>query len=334
MLIRKKIVLWALPLLGFASVFLINFSDDQANSRDVNVSEFSSIMPPPALESLPASPRQTVQPILPTQVIESYYNKSIYVSESVQLAITDDSELSFSLRLQSIERLDRSLGQADLSALLEYLTKDDGEIPMNAAQVRVLKNEIMNLLRNQTSPPAGLTEALCATFKNKNQDPLVRDYALQHISDWYVRAPDDQLGIIERVLGDALAETDAGIAGTALIGLDMLRQSGAELDWERISAKGLDLLRDDRTSPATRMTALQVVGRWAPSDVAMIAKEIMQDPNQTVALRVSAFAALGDYGDASLADVLEKYASSPSSRFRVPAAAALERLRSRFDQAI
>ena len=61
--------------------------------------------------------------------------------------------------LRSIARR-RNLPKNDVDALLVYLRKADSA--MRPERVAALKNDVMNLLRNQEPPPKGLAETLIA----------------------------------------------------------------------------------------------------------------------------------------------------------------------------
>ena len=74
--------------------------------------------------------------------------------------------------LRSIARR-RDLPKNDVDALLVYLRKADNA--MRPERVAALKNDVMNLLRNQEPPPKGLTEALIAMFRSGKHPPAVLD---------------------------------------------------------------------------------------------------------------------------------------------------------------
>jgi hypothetical protein len=92
--------------------------------------------------------------------------------------------------LRSIARR-RDLPKEDITVLMTYLqsTKDR----LRPERVAALKNDVMNLLRNQEPPPKGLTEALVAMFRSGKHPPAVLDYCIQHLGAMQCEITDDAL---------------------------------------------------------------------------------------------------------------------------------------------
>ena len=74
--------------------------------------------------------------------------------------------------LRSIARR-RDLPEKDVAALVAYLRMGDNA--MRVARVAALKNDVMNLLRNQEPSPKGLAETLIAMFRSGKHPPAVLD---------------------------------------------------------------------------------------------------------------------------------------------------------------
>ena len=74
--------------------------------------------------------------------------------------------------LRSIARR-RDLSEADVAALMAYLCSHDDS--MRVERVAALKNDVMNLLRNQEPSPNGVSETLIAMFKSGKHPPTVLD---------------------------------------------------------------------------------------------------------------------------------------------------------------
>ena len=75
--------------------------------------------------------------------------------------------------LRSIARR-RDLLEDDVAALMAYLRRADDA--MQVERVAALKNDVMNLLRNQEPPVEGLAETLIAMIEGKKHSPVVIDY--------------------------------------------------------------------------------------------------------------------------------------------------------------
>ena len=95
--------------------------------------------------------------------------------------------------LRSIARR-RDLPKDDVEALLAYLRKADDALRIE--RVAALKNDVMNLLRNQDPPVEGLAETLIVMFEGRDisthnsstpnspthpHPPAVLDYCIQHL---------------------------------------------------------------------------------------------------------------------------------------------------------
>ena len=74
--------------------------------------------------------------------------------------------------LRSIARR-RDLPEKDVAALVAYLRSKDNA--MRSERIAALKNDVMNLLRNQEPSPKGLAETLIAMFRSGKHPPAVLD---------------------------------------------------------------------------------------------------------------------------------------------------------------
>jgi hypothetical protein len=92
--------------------------------------------------------------------------------------------------LRSIARR-RDLPEKDVAALMAYLRSKDSA--MRLERVAALKNDVMNLLRNQEPSPKGLAEALIAMFRSGKHPPAVLDYCIQHLGAMQCEITDDAL---------------------------------------------------------------------------------------------------------------------------------------------
>ena len=74
--------------------------------------------------------------------------------------------------LRSIARR-RDLPEKDVASLMVYLQST--EDALRSERIAALKNDVMNLLRNQELPSKGLAETLIAMFKSGKHPPAVLD---------------------------------------------------------------------------------------------------------------------------------------------------------------
>ena len=119
--------------------------------------------------------------------------------------------------LRSIARR-RDLPEDDAAALLAYLRRSDDA--MRIERAAALKNDVMNLLRNQDPPVEGLAETLIAMFRSGKHPPAVLDYCIQHLGAMQGEITDDALRCrIRETFVLAARQTRQPYAGTALYSL-------------------------------------------------------------------------------------------------------------------
>ena len=119
--------------------------------------------------------------------------------------------------LRSIARR-RDLPKEDVASLMVYLQST--EDALRPERVAALKNDVMNLLRNQEPPPKGLTEALIAMFRSGKHPPVVLDYCIQHLGAMQGEITDDSLRHrIREIFVFVARQTRQPYAGTALYSL-------------------------------------------------------------------------------------------------------------------
>ena len=80
--------------------------------------------------------------------------------------------------LWSIAR-QRDLPKWDVDSLMAYVREERGKL--RPEREAALKNDVMNLLRNQDPPVEGLAETLIAMIEGKKHPPVVIDYCIQHL---------------------------------------------------------------------------------------------------------------------------------------------------------
>jgi HEAT repeat protein len=244
---------------------------------------------------------------------------------------------SAAARWAAIRALGTHLDRAEIEALCRYLRghEIDADGPMRG----VLKNDVILALKNQQPPPEQLAGVLLGMFRDKEQDPVIRNYALQHLATWY-----EQCGQKAQVLAALWAGTtdpDASIAGTALIGLGRLSQDQAgpgpassqpvpAVDPARLATAASALAQDPNGSEAARVTALQVCAQLGMKEVLPAAVDLAQSA-ASVPLRMSALAAVGALGGPDQVPLLFGLLTADDPRIQTAARAALRRLEARLN---
>jgi hypothetical protein len=201
-----------------------------------------------------------------------------------------------------------------------------------------IKNEALRLLLGQRNLPAPCDEVLARLFLDEALPVVIRDYALQHLFAWYGEllrggpepARAAALERMESVFWEAGKATDSEIAGTALLGLCSLAESGSPLAPERpkLGAAALGVLQDPAASPLSRVTALQVCARLGVTNALPIAARWAAS-NEPTATRCSAIAALGELGGAPEMALLARLPTDREGRLAPAVRNALKQLGAR-----
>jgi hypothetical protein len=228
-------------------------------------------------------------------------------------------------RFRALNSLGTNLSGDELGVVYAVLLSKPSDKTKRASQDRVFKNELMNKLRHQESPPAGLTDVLIQIHLDKDQDEVLRDYALQHLAAWHERADSSGKNRIRQTLWSALAETQSSIAGTALLALSRLAGEDPELKPDRIAEAALRLAGSEECGELARITALQVCSRMGKREILPVAMRLAETAS-SIPLRVSAIAAVADLGGQQAKPFLERLAAESNQPMKQAARLALARL--------
>ncbi|MDF7802198.1 hypothetical protein P4C99_22195, partial [Pontiellaceae bacterium B1224] len=133
----------------------------------------------------------------------------------------------------------------------------------------------------------------------------------------------------------ALEERDSTIAGTSLIGLELLSRTHDEFDREVIVNKASEIAADEAASSASRMTALRLSAGMSNNEqgvsnveVAETARSLAQT-GETVLLRSAAIVTLGEVGTSDDRELLESYLLADNRQIAGAAKMALDKMDAR-----
>lgn len=115
---------------------------------------------------------------------------SLDVSAAVAVVCggVDASEDRYGLRndaLRSIARR-RDLTEGDVAALMAYVASGGGAL--TPTREAALRNDVLNLLRNQNPIPESLPDLLMDIVRNGRHDATLVDYAIQHLGGLAARS--------------------------------------------------------------------------------------------------------------------------------------------------
>jgi hypothetical protein len=253
-------------------------------------------------------------------------------SERIRLVVDDPSHAGFAKRVKALLAIKTKLTEAEILALYHYL-QVPGRNPTDRDRENWLRNDMMDKLIEQESVPHGLVDLLVGIYQDRNQDVVMRDYAVQHMTPLYGKMSAEDQAAVRQSLWQATQETDSTIAGTALLALLRLAQPGPAvspdlsngIDVGQIAAAAYKLAADDRCGKLSRTTAVQVCGQLHVAEALPVIEQLSKNAPDLV-LRVAATAALGDIGGAEAIQTLTSLTSSPDQLQVVASKAALNRL--------
>ena len=234
--------------------------------------------------------------------------------------------------LRSIARR-RDLPEKDVAALIAYLRKADNA--MRVERVAALKNDVMNLLRNQEPPPKGLAETLMGMFEENSSThnspthphpPAVLDYCIQHLGAMQGEITDDSLRHrIRETFIFAARQTRQSYAGTALYSLAENKQVSQS---QKNELKRLTVALCKQSShPVARISAIQLAGERGYKEILPILRETLSSRHRDAVLDIVSIGSLGLLGDESDLELLSKFSSD--TRRSVAVKEAIKRIKER-----
>ena len=200
--------------------------------------------------------------------------------------IVNPGTASTAERLRQVHALPDDLSAADREAVARYLKYGE-----NSDIELVIKNDLMNKLRNQKTLPPELTGVLLDLYSDRKQNITVRIYALQHLRPQYELTRDVA---IRQAFYDALNETDNEIAGGALLALRYLcTEYPNEFDTAVISRRAAEIAQDGNVNNLTRLSAVQVAAMLGNAEIEPAIRSLAENASTPLTLRLSAIAGLG-----------------------------------------
>jgi hypothetical protein len=244
-------------------------------------------------------------------------------------------------RLHAVNQLPVVLDTATRQGLLDYLTIKSTEEP--AKDWYVVANEIMQTLRQRELPVGFYSRELTALIKSSTVDPVIRDYAVQHLSQWIsgvvpaAREVDSARVAVafDAMCGQAAAAENGQLTlvGTTLNALTdaLLHGEGAILSkrphLQKIALK-IATTADGSVSTFNRASALQAAAQLDTPELPAICRQFVHQADMVPDLRLGSVAALGLVGSAEDLPLLESFALD--SPLHYAAAAAIKRIQDRF----
>lgn len=235
--------------------------------------------------------------------------------------------------LRSIARR-RDLAKDDVAALLAYLRSADDA--MRVERVAALKNDVMNLLRNQEPPVEGLAESLMGMFEGNSSThnspthphpSVVLDYCIQHLGAMVNELDDARCSRVREVLVRAAREKTKPYAGTALYSLAEDKRATREQEGE---LKRLTLaLCKPGVNNVARIAAIQLAGQRGYAEALPVLRETLSGEKRDAVLDTVCIGSIGLLGNADDIALLERFRGD--ARRSAAVEAAIKRIKGRED---
>lgn len=244
--------------------------------------------------------------------------------------VLDAGDRSLMRRQAAVGELEWRLTDKEFEALSAFLGRSDLEDALPPDQLNALKNEVINVLKNQPRrDPNPLIAHLMALYAAPEQDGVLRDYCIQHLGTMYPGTSSSNREALNRLLWEAVGRKHGPTAGTALIAL--ANNIGADISPASVADQAIAISGDGSYSDAARTTAIQIAARLGDTRTVSLAREIAFERG-AVPLRVSAIAAVGALGNEHDLPQLQPLADSTEIRLRTAASAAIRRIEQRLGE--
>lgn len=203
-------------------------------------------------------------------------------------------------KIRHLREMRDNLSSGETEALASFL--ELGQLPqgMPVGRYRWLVDEMMTTLRNSGDVYVDVTELLTSVYKNKNQDVVVRDYALQHLGHYREKSHDST--VIEKTLLNATRAKEGSLAGTALLALARTSDEKSYAPTLELEKRALSIASNVEMSLSSRVTALQIAAKNGLAGVDKLVVEIAQNEHQPDMLRIAALGIIRQKGNNKLLD--------------------------------
>ena len=223
--------------------------------------------------------------------------------------------------LRSIAR-ERNLPADDVAALTAWLASTNDVLRVE--RLAALKNDVMNLLRRQESPPPDFTDTLISIFESEAHPPAVLDYCIQHLGAMQSDIADESLrSRIRALLVKAAGRINQPYAGTALYALaeDASATPAQDAELRRLT----HALCAPSANPIARIAAIQLAGERGCAEALPLLRKALAAPRRDAVTDIVCIGSLGLLGDADDIPLLRRFAAM-GPRYATAAETAIRRI--------
>ncbi|MEO0511221.1 MAG: hypothetical protein AAF065_15330 [Verrucomicrobiota bacterium] len=260
--------------------------------------------------------------------------QDLTIREAVLILSGRQGEGSYAVRIAAAHALPEDLTPVELGIVRESILLGAQPEGLGYRQWHALFNDTLNaLVLEQSRPVAQLPELLRTIIAEGERDPVIRDYALQHLLAFaeHRMGPQERLALLEALWPGLAGSADQAqtLPGTYLLALTHAQGQAGWPGKETTAARAWEVLQNEQTHVLTRITALQICGKLGYPGALPLSREIAGGRDAHMTLRTAAIATIGDLGGASELDFLNDLHSRTPARLRVAIEAARTRIDSR-----
>ncbi len=253
-----------------------------------------------------------------------------------QLGLIRNSGLHWEERVEAVRDLPQDLDSATLDALFGFLAENAGE---DNEHWYLVANEIMEVLWKRNIAPDQYAAQLQALIASKTIDPVIRDYAAQHLAQWISGVGGDSREIAPREIDSAFATmikvaarpenghlTLCGTTVNALTDAVINGSPAMQAKSPKVTELALKILSDPSAATFNRASAMAAAARLRSPGLAILCREFLGSDETPPDIQLGSIAALGFVGSDQDLALLESMRST--SPFKHAASAAIDRLSS------
>lgn len=180
---------------------------------------------------------------------------------------------------------------------MSFLRTEEKDIPeISLAELASEKNQVMDELLNQPQIPYDYCDVMIGLYRDKLQDVLTRDFAVQHIG-LYAQALnrrgqyDPKSAEAERcraALFDAASETETIVAAAAFRALSDVSEFDSSINVRRLNNALVRCASDESASLAARIMAVQLCGERMVKESKELLRPIASSSSAPKPLRLAA----------------------------------------------
>ena len=203
------------------------------------------------------------------------------------------------LEATTVERHVTSLIESEEKMSLRMSAEEAGP-GTSIAELASEKNQVMDELLNQPQIPSDYADVMIGLYRDKSQDVLTRDFAVQHIGlyaqalerrgEYDAEAAESRK--LRAALFDAAGETRSIVAAAAFRALADMSEFDSRIDARRLDSLLSRCAADSSSAPAARAMAVQLCGERRVSAARSALESILDDGSAPEVLRSSARCAL------------------------------------------